>query len=287
MVLKDLLSLTKPRLTSLVVLSAAAGLAITPQEVGTSTFLWIIFGIFLVVAAANTVNCYLESDVDALMSRTRNRPLVRGSLKPSTALIFGMSLAALSFVVLLWKSNLITAVLGLLGFALYVAFYTPMKRRSMLALFAGAIPGAIPPMMGWTAATNQINTTACLLFGILFFWQVPHFIAISLFREKEYTNAGLKTFPGTLGLRSAQTHMILYSAFLIFITFLPFPLGLAGVYYLSTALILGLLFTGLCVASFFALKPLNWSRIIFFGSLAYLPLVLGMWVLDHWLTRSA
>lgn len=281
------LSLIKPRLTLLVVLTAACGLFLAPASLGALKTIGVLLGTFFVVGAANALNCYLEKDVDAKMDRTRTRPLVTGELSARTALIFGWALAIFACALLYVSSNLLTAALGFLGFLLYIAVYTPMKRYSMLALFAGAVPGAIPPMMGWTALTNSIDLTAWLLFGILFFWQLPHFIAISLFRVSEYSNAGLKTFPGTLGREGAQTHMILYSAFLVLVTFLPFPLGLAGIYYLAAAFVLGIAFAALCVASFFRLQDLNWSRVIFFGSLAYLPFVLGMWVVDQWLMRSS
>lgn len=267
-------------------MSAACGLFLAPGSLGATRTFLCLFGFYLVVAAANTINCFMERDVDALMTRTKTRPLVVGTLPPWTAIAFGLAQIGLGTYLLWTLANPLTAGLGFLGFILYIAVYTPMKRSSMMALFAGAIPGAIPPLMGWTAQTGTFHTVAWILFGILFFWQLPHFIAISLFREKEYTNAGLKTFPGSLGEHRAKQHMLAYTGFLLIVTFLPFPLGFAGLYYFATALLLGLLFSWLCFASFFKHKPLNWSRIIFFGSLAYLPLVLGMWVLDQILTRS-
>ncbi len=280
-------SLAKPRLTLLVVLTAACGMFLAPGSLGLAKSIGLMLGTFLIVGAANALNCYLERDVDGLMARTKDRPLVTGEISPPLAFWGGWTMAFVACALLYWSSNLLTASLGFLGFLLYIAVYTPLKRHSILALFAGAVPGAIPPMMGWTALTNSVDLTAWLLFGILFFWQLPHFIAISLFRESEYTHAGLKTFPGSLGRNSAQTHMITYTGFLLLVTFLPFQTGLAGIFYLSAALLLGILFAALCVASFFRLQDLNWGRVIFFGSLAYLPLVLGTWALDHWLTRSS
>ena len=278
--LNDYLSLTKPRLTRLVLLSAACGAALAPGHLNWFQWLITLFGTAGVVAAANTLNCYLERDVDAYMERTRDRPLVQGRLEPQAALNFGLTLAIISSVALGLATNWLTAFLGLMGFVLYVSVYTPLKRRSMTALFAGAIPGAIPPVMGWTAASNSIDAGAWILFGVLFFWQLPHFIAISLFRLNEYNAAGLKTVPGTLGEESARTHMLIYSAFLVFVSLMPVPLKLAGPLYAYTALFSGLFFAGLCVASYFKFKGLNWSRIVFWGSLAYLPLVLGIWVFD-------
>jgi heme o synthase len=156
-----------------------------------------------------------------------------------------------------------------------------LKRRSMLALFAGAVPGAIPPMMGWTAVTGNADAGAWILFGILFFWQLPHFIGLSLFLQEDYDRAGLKTLPGTLGRVGAQRHMLVYTAFLLVMTFVPFFSGHAGVLYLGTAALLGSAFSALCLAGLLGSKELNWGRIVFLGSLAYLPMVLGMWVVDH------
>lgn len=284
-VIGDLLSLTKPRLSSMVVITAGCGTLLAKSTQIGSDFGWwkaflTITGTTCVVGAANAINCLLESDVDAQMVRTRNRPLVQGRLSPATALIFGLSLLVFSMILLLIGSNPLTAFLGLLGFLTYIGVYTPLKRRSMIALFAGAVPGAIPPMMGWTAVTGHVELGAWILFGILFFWQLPHFIAISIYRQDEYENAGLKTVPGTLGLNAAGQHMLIYSTLLVGVSLLPYPLGLAGTGYFLTSLALGILFSGLSLAGILKIKDLDWSRAVFFGSLAYLPLVLGAWVLE-------
>ena len=285
--IKDLLSLTKPRLSSMVVITAGCGLLLAQSTQvndphSTPFTLWqgflTILGTTLVVGAANAINCLMESDVDARMKRTENRPLVQGRLSPGTALGFGLSLFSLSILLLLVGSNMLTALLGALGFLTYVGIYTPLKRRSLIALFAGAVPGAIPPMMGWTAVTGRVEMGAWILFGILFFWQLPHFIAISIYRQAEYENAGLKTMPGSWGINAASQHMLVYSALLVGVSLLPYPMGLAGESYFVTTLALGILFTGLSLAGILKIKDLNWSRAVFFGSLAYLPLVLGAWV---------
>jgi heme o synthase len=277
------LSLMKLRLSSLVLLTAACGAAVAPRE--TSSFFlldWVllIVGTLGIVGAANALNCYLERDVDGLMERTRERPLVTGELRPSKALTFSLVMAATSLL-LLQLLNTKTMLLGFLGFLSYVAIYTPMKRRTMGALFTGAIPGAIPPLMGWTAVRNEIELGAWILFGILFFWQLPHFIAISLFRQHEYDRAGLKTVPGTLGPQNAMLQMLFWTGVLGFVSILPALFDLAGPLYLGVAIFLSLAFLVPCLLGLLEGQHSPWVRTAFFGSLAYLPIVLGMWVLDQ------
>lgn len=277
------MTITKPRLSFLVVLTTACGLAIAPGDQSLVEAFMVLLGTWCIVAAANAVNCLLEKDVDGLMTRTKERPLVTGELGDLSALLWAAFLSFSSMFLLLKYSNPLTAILGLIGFVLYVALYTPLKRLSMTALFAGAIPGAIPPMMGWASVSGQLSLEAWLLFGILFFWQLPHFIAISLFRLQEYNRAGLKTVPGTLGTSSAQNHMLVYTALLMVVTLLPFSFGKAGAWYLAASSVLGFGFLFLCLFSLASRRSLNWNRIIFIGSLAYLPLILGMWVMDRML----
>jgi len=282
------LSLMKLRLSTLVLLTAACGAAVAPKEL---TFTWIEWMLLLVgtlgiVGAANALNCYLERDVDALMERTRERPLVTGQLAPANALAFSITLAAIALV-LLQQLNTKTMLLGFLGFLSYVAIYTPMKRKSMGALFTGAIPGAIPPLMGWAAVRNDLELGAWILFGILFFWQLPHFIAISLFRQEEYDHAGLKTVPGTLGSQNAILQMIFWTGILGIVSVLPAFFNLASPLYFGAATVLSLAFLVPCLMGLKEGQHSPWVRTAFFGSLAYLPIVLGMWVLDqrlqHWI----
>ncbi len=283
--LKNLWLITKPRLSRMVVLTSLAGAAVAPGAL--SLGYWVLFalGSYCIVGAANAFNCYLERDVDALMKRTQNRPLVTGSLKPETAFIFAAILSVLGLFILGHFFNALTAVLGLLGFALYVWAYTPLKRHSMSALFVGAIPGAVPPMMGWAAASGQVGIGAWILFAILFFWQLPHFISISLHWHKDYEAAGLKTLSDSVGPEMAKRHMIFYSFLLISVSLIPAFAHLAGPLYLWTSIAMGSLFIGLCVAGIFKVMKLNWNRIIFVGSIVYLPVILGAWILAQWVDR--
>lgn len=284
--LKDILSLTKPRLSGMVVITAACGMALalaaTPLHPTHTLHLWgALFATAGIVGAANAFNCVLEADVDISMERTRNRPLPQGRLAPSTAMLFSLSLLVVSTRALYVFSNLLTVTAGLIAFFSYVGLYTPLKRRSMTALFVGAVPGALPPLMGWTAVTGTLSMTAWILFGILFFWQLPHFLAISIYRREEYESAGLKTVAGTLGVNAAGRHMFLYAALLFIVSLIPYPLGLAGTSYLAACLVLGLFFTGLAACGILRRDALNWPRAVFFGSLVYLPAVLGTWVIER------
>src|SRR5439155_3385439 len=140
----------------------------------------------LVVGAANALNCYLERESDALMRRTRDRPLPAGRVEPWVALALGVGVASTSIPLLGWATNALTALLALVALVTYVGVYTPMKQRSGLALFVGAVPGAIPPLMGWTAVTGRLETGGLALFAILFCWQLPHFLAISIYLADDY-----------------------------------------------------------------------------------------------------
>jgi protoheme IX farnesyltransferase len=278
--LSNIWSTTKPSLTRLVVLTAVCGAAVAP---GTMTFyewLGFTFGTWFIVMAANIFNGVLEMDVDVHMTRTRNRPLVTGELSTDSALVAGFVLAVLALVMLAVSAPFISTLLGFLGFFSYVFIYTPLKRVSFHALFVGAIPGAIPPMMGWAAKTGQLDLGAWILFAILFFWQLPHFIAIALNRESEYYKAGFKTLPLEKGHSSAFFQMATYSAILFSVATAPYLLGLAGELFLWIAAPLSILFFSLCVTGFLKSQTLNWGRLIFFGSLVYLPTLLGGWVLD-------
>ena len=284
-IVRDFWILTKPRLTQLVVLTSLCGAAVAPGSISLLAWISLLFGTWGIVASANMVNCVLERDVDIYMKRTQERSVILKRVSPGAVLFAGLALAILSLVTLKFGNSLLTMNLGALGFISYIALYTPLKRISFSALFVGAVPGAIPPMMGWAAVENALSWGAWILFGILFFWQLPHFIAIALNRQSEYARAGFKTLPLEVGEKAAHWHMVLYTGALIVVSLIPYTLNLAGIIYFVIALGLGFLFFGFAVASVLNLRALNWSRMIFFGSLIYLPLVLGGWVADLFFSR--
>jgi protoheme IX farnesyltransferase len=278
-IVRDLLSLAKPRITLMVLITTAGGLALA-GGVDPVTALLTLLGTALVVGSANTLNCWLERDTDRLMTRTQNRPLPDGRLAPRAALIFGIALAAISIPLLTFAVNLLTGALAALALVSYVAIYTPMKQKSPAALLVGAVPGALPPLIGWTAATNQLEWAGITLFGILFFWQLPHFIAIAIFREEEYTRAGIKVLPAVRGLRVAKVHALVHSVFLLAVSIVLVPLRVAGVPYLIGALVLGGAMLFIALRGFSAGAGVKWARHLFAASLVYLPLLFVVLALD-------
>ena len=270
----DLLTLTKPRLSSLVILTTACGLWLAPGTPNIPLVLATLIGTTLLVGSANALNMYLERDLDGLMSRTRNRPLPSGRLEPQRALWFSLLLAVIAVPLLSIGVNPLTALLGLVAFVFYVFFYTPLKRRSGAALFVGAVPGALPPLMGWSAATGSIGPGGLVLFSILFLWQIPHFLSLSLFYKGDYAAAGLKIMPVERGEMATKYCLIRYLAGLVAVSFYPVWSGMAGAVYLWTALVTGGVFL---IWGLYGLSPgagLGWARSLFFFSILYLPLLL-------------
>ena len=269
--LGDLLALTKPTITVTNVLMAAGGLWLSRTELSLATVVWTLVGTALAVAAANALNMLLEREGDGLMERTRGRPLPAGRLGAGVALGVGLGLSAGSIAALVLGTNLLTAGLGALALALYVLAYTPLKRRTPWALIVGAIPGAMPALMGWTAARGRIEAPGLVLLGVLFLWQLPHFIAIALLRREDYARAGIKTVPLVWGDRVARWHAAISAAALLSASLLLVPLGTAGRVYLVGASLLGAWLTVLAVQGLRATEGRPWDRRLFFASLAYLP----------------
>jgi protoheme IX farnesyltransferase len=276
--LRDLLALAKPRITLTVVLTALGGFWIARRYPGvgpeTRGNLWpMLLGTALVVSGANALNMYLERDTDALMHRTRRRPLPAGRLRPEVALAFGLLLSAASLPLLTFGVNALTGLLGSIALVSYVLVYTPLKRRTTAALLIGAVPGAIPPLLGWTAGTGRLDWPGLALFGVLFVWQVPHFLAIALFQKEDYARAGLKILPVEKGERATRVHMVAYLPPLIALTFVLCPL--AGPVYLGLAVLTGLAFSALVIAGFRASSGARWARQVFAASILYLVILLG------------
>lgn len=274
----DLIALVKPRIMVMALLTAAGALSLAPVDATASRLVWLLAGTALIVGAANTLNMWLERDVDCLMVRTRNRPLPQGRLDASTALVFGGIQGALALPALAMV-NIVTAALGLLALLLYVGVYTPMKQRSHWATWVGAIPGAMPALMGWTAATGRIELGGLAVFGVLFFWQVPHFHAIAMYRLHDYDAAGLKTLPGTHGLPAARHAIALYLGAQVAVSLALVPLGVAGSLYGATAIVLGI---GVIAQGFTGLRSggARWARQVFLASLIYLPVLFAVMILD-------
>ena len=278
----DLLQLAKPRITALVLFTTASGLWLAPHGVPLRTVIFTLVGTVLIVAAANTLNMYLERDSDALMSRTMNRPLPAGRLAPSVALKFGIVLAAISVPLLTFGVGALPGLLAAIALVSYVLLYTPMKRQSAVALLVGALPGAIPPLIGWTAATERLDLPGVLLFAVMFLWQVPHFLAITLFRKEEYARAGLMVQPNEPGgERAARMNIVRYTVALVAVSLLFVPIGTAHLAYLAAALLAGLVFLGYGLMGLREDSGPRWARNLFLLSLIYLPVLFGALMMDR------
>lgn len=270
----DLVALVKPRIMVMALLTAAGALSLAPGTVGVARALWLLAGTALIVGSANTLNMWLERDVDCLMARTRNRPLPQQRLHPSTAVVFGALQGALALPILA-VAGIVPAALGLLALILYVGAYTPMKQRSHWAVWVGGVPGAMPALMGWTTATGRIDLAGLAVFGVLFFWQIPHTHAIGIYRQREYQAAGLKTLPNTHGIPSARRQILAFLVVQVAVSLLPALLGIAGLPYLIIAIALGAL---VLVQGFAGDGSTKWARNVFLTSIVYLPILFAVMV---------
>jgi protoheme IX farnesyltransferase len=271
--MSDLIALAKPRITALVLITTAGGYWLAPVKAGPLVATLTIIGTILIVAGANALNMYLERDIDGRMERTKDRPLPAGRLAPRVALWFGVALSMTAVPILAIGANATTALLAVLANLSYVLAYTPMKQRSHWALLVGAVPGAMPPLLGWTAATGTIGAGGLVLFGILFLWQVPHFLAISIFRREDYARAGLKVMPNTVGLRATKHSIARYLFALLAVSLLLVPLGVEGSGYTVLAGTLGTVFLGWGCWGLRDDAGARWARSLFGISILYLAML--------------
>ncbi len=273
--------LIKARLTFLVLLTTLVGFYVGFR--GAMDYLLMLhtlLGTGLVASGAAALNQFLERQHDAQMRRTEDRPLPSGRLPPDTALMFGGLSSAAGLIDLALAVNLETSVLGAITLCSYLFIYTPLKRVTTLNTAIGAVPGALPPLMGWTAARGEINVEGWSLFAILFFWQLPHFLAIAWMYRDDYAKAGFAMLPvyDSDGRRTAR-QTVSHTLGLLPISLCPFLLKLAGVVYLAGALVLGLAFFWQAVQFSRELSAQR-ARQLFYASILYLPLLLGLMVLD-------
>lgn len=245
-----------------------------------SRFVSTLLGTALTAAGASVLNQLAERNFDALMPRTANRPIPAGRISPIEGLLFGAALSIAGTAFLAIFVNLLTAALGAITLALYLFLYTPAKRRTSLCTIIGAVPGALPAMMGFTAANNAITAPAWVMFGILFIWQMPHFMAIAILYRDDYAKGGFRMLPvvdPTLTATSRQ--IVLYSLMLIPVTLLPVALKMTGGVYLITELLTGILF---CSIAFNCAKTKTRAdaRQLFLASIIYLPALLAVLTID-------
>jgi protoheme IX farnesyltransferase len=253
-------------------ITSAGGLALAPGQLGAPRAILTILGTAAVVGAANALNCYAERDIDARMRRTRDRPLPAGRVEPFAALALGIIVPTFALPLLALVANPLTALLAFIALVTYVAIYTPLKQRSTLALLVGAVPGAIPPLIGWTAVTGGLDAGGLALFALLFFWQLPHFLAISIYLREDYARGGLKVFSIVHGERATRAWIAAGTAALIPVSLAPVPLGIAGVAYGVVAAALGLGLFGFALAGL-RREGGQWARSFFLATVLYLTVL--------------
>ena len=279
--LRDLVSLTKPRIISLLLVTTLA-----PMYVAGTPSLWIVLvvaiGGYLMAGGANAVNMYLDRDIDDVMARTRLRPIPSGRMAALTVLAFGVALAVAATWLLAQFVNVLTAALALAGFYFYVFIYTRwLKRTTPQNIVIGGAAGAFPPLVGWAAVTGSLDLTAVFLFLIIFYWTPPHFWALALLKQSDYGRAGIPMAPLIWGQRETMDQMLWYTLILLGVTVLPVTFGAFGLTYLAAALVLGaILLRGvLQVRSAESWTAPAWTTYKY--SLLYLALLFAAMVIDR------
>jgi heme o synthase len=285
---RDFLVLTKPRVMTLVVFTAACGMLAAPTSVHPVLGFTAILCIALGAGAAGALNQWFEADLDSRMRRTASRPLPAGRMARPSALVFGVVLGGLSVLLMDLATNHLAALLLLASILFYVLIYTVwLKRRTPQNIVIGGAAGAFPPLIGWVAATGEPALLPALLFALIFLWTPPHFWALSLFVRSDYAAAGVPMLPVTSGLKVTRWHIFLYSLPMAAAAVLPWALGLTGFVYGATAALLSLLFVALAmrVLANRATEPSGMlpERRLFGFSIFYLFALFGALVVDRWL----
>jgi heme o synthase len=278
----DYLTLTKPRLNFLVLLTTAAAYALgAPPGATLIDLVHTLVGTFLVAGGAAALNQVWERRTDRLMRRTEQRPMAEMRMSVAEGNSFGVLLTLVGAAELAYFVNPLAATVALFTTATYVWFYTPLKLRTSLSTIAGAVPGALPAVIGWAAATNSLSIEGWVLFGIVFMWQMPHFLAIAWMYRDEYARAGMPLLPVIEpDGRSTGRQAVLYTAVLIPLSLMPTGVGLATAWYLVGAITLGAMLMLLSL-EFSAKRDLPTARRLFFGSILYLPILWALLVFDH------
>ena len=273
--------LVKARLTLLVLITTLVGFYVGARgALDWALMVHTLLGTALLACGAAALNQLIEREHDAKMRRTEGRPLPSGRLQPDTVLLFGGFSSMIGLIYLAFAVNLLTSLLGAITLVTYVFVYTPLKRVTWLNTTVGAIPGALPPLMGWTAATGELAGAGWALFAILFFWQIPHFLAIAWMYRDEYAKAGFVMLPGVDPTGERTAHQAVSHAMgLLIVSLCPVLFRVAGATYFVGALLIGLVFLA---AAFAFARQLNAARArqLFFASIIYLPLLLGLMVFD-------
>jgi protoheme IX farnesyltransferase len=282
--LRAFYALTKPRVVSLIVFTAVIGMFLAvPGMVPLRILIAGTLGIALVAGAAAAVNCLVEQKIDALMRRTRWRPLPRGELTAAQALLFAGALGGVGLWILFHFVNALTLGLTLATFTGYAVVYTVLlKQATPQNIVIGGASGAMPPVLGWAAATGEVSIDAMILFLIIFAWTPPHFWALALYRTEDYARAGVPMLPVTHGKPYTRLQVLLYTLILFAVSLLPFAIGMSGVVYIVAATVLGVIFIGYAVRLYFAYSD-HLARLTFRYSIAYLAALFSALLVDHYL----
>jgi protoheme IX farnesyltransferase len=281
--MSDIMALTKARLSLLVIITTFVGFCTASgARLDWLLLAHAVLGTTLAAGAAAVLNQFIEADVDRLMERTRYRPLPGGRMKPGAALALGIAMAVIGVGWLWLAVNALSACLAAATILIYIALYTPLKRRTSLCTIVGAVSGAIPPVIGWTAVRPSFDAGAWILFGILFTWQMPHFLAIAWMYRDEYAQAGFVMLKrdDVSGCATAM-QSLLYTIGLTAITVVPFAIGLNTGVYLAGALLLDAVML-YCAVQFLFLRTRPSARRLFFASILFLPILLGLMVFTKW-----
>jgi protoheme IX farnesyltransferase len=280
--LSDYVELTKPRITLMVVLTTVVGFVMgSASGIALPALLAAVLGTGLVASGASALNMLLERRTDARMRRTRSRPLPSGRLRPAEALAFGLALTCAGLLELTLGCGPLAATVAFASWASYVFVYTPLKTVTSLSTLVGAVPGALPPVIGWAAARGTLDAGAAVLFAILFLWQVPHFLAIAWLYRDDYAEGGLPMLPvldpaGRLTFRQAVAHCIA----LLLVSLAPTAAGMAGLVYLAGAAALGAALTAVALRAA-VLRTTAAARSLFLSSVLYLPVLYVLLLVDR------
>ena len=276
---RDYLELSKARIVLMVLITTAAGYLMAAHRIDVALLINTLVGTALVAAGTNALNQYVEREHDAKMRRTRLRPLPDGRITPRAALLFSAAIAVIGTLYLALAVNVLTAVLGAFTLTSYIFVYTPLKRISTICTLIGAIPGAIPPLMGWTAATNSLALGGWIAFGILFLWQLPHFMAISWIYREDYGRAGfVMTSVRDGGGKATARQAVGWALLLVAVSVLPAVFRMNGIVYLAGVLAAGLLFVAASIA-FYRERTNRAAMRLFMTSNIYLIVVMALLVL--------
>lgn len=283
-ILKDYYLLTKPGIVRGNLLTAIGGFFLASQgHISWRKLLCVLVGTAMVIGAACALNNIYDRNIDKQMARTQRRALVSGTISVRAALSFAIVLGLFGTLLLIWQVNILTAVLGLIGLVTYVGVYTPAKHRTPYATLLGTIPGAVPPVAGYTAITNRLDVACLLLFLILICWQMPHFYAIAIRRQNEYKAASVPVWPEIYGLQATWLQMSLFGlAFVVCVQLLSIS-GYSGLVFSTVLSIVGLYWTYLCYQGLTAPDPAAWAKKIFLVSLPILPLFCVLLIANNWL----